>query len=53
MRYNVEIRETLSRVISVNANSEQGALAIAQGVYYSEQVILDDSDLVDTDFIVN
>ena len=48
--YAVEITETLSRVITVEAESEDKALVTVINMYYSEEIVLDASDHVDTDF---
>ena len=49
MIYAVEIKETLSRVIYVLAGSEREALAKADGLYTSSEVVLGASDFVDYD----
>lgn len=49
MIYEVEIKETMSRVIYVAAGSEREALAKADGLYTSGEVVLGASDFVDYD----
>lgn len=48
--YAVEVIETLSRVITVEAESEDEALVTVSDMYYNEEIVLDASDHVDTDF---
>ena len=49
MIYAVEIKETMSRVIYVAAGSECEALAKADGLYTSGEIVLGASDFVDYD----
>ena len=49
MIYEVEIKETMSRVIYVAAGSEREALAKADGLYTSGEIVLGASDFVDYD----
>ena len=46
MIYEVEIKETMSRVIYVAAGSEREALAKADGLYTSGEIVLGASDFV-------
>ena len=48
-KYEVEIVETLSRVITVEAESEDEALTIVWGLYDDGEVVLNYSDHIDTD----
>ena len=50
--YEVEIVETLSRVITVEANNHAEAKAIAKGKYYGEEVVMDEDDYYGVEFFV-
>lgn len=50
MEYKVEIKETLSRVVTVKAKSEQEAINKVKGEYASECHILDSGDYSETNF---
>lgn len=44
MKYDIEIREILSRVISVKSNSVDDAIDYIRDMYRKEEIVLDDSD---------
>jgi len=48
--FQIEIVETLSSIVRVNAEDEQGALLKAQELYRNEDVVLYPNDLIDTKF---
>lgn len=48
--YAVEVVETLSRVEYVEAESKHEALVTVSDMYYNEEIVLDASDNIDTDF---
>ncbi|WP_182405963.1 DpnD/PcfM family protein [Psychrobacter sp. GP33] len=48
----IEITETLSRVIKVNANDEQSALLNVQALYQNKEVVLGSEDYQSTEFEV-
>ena len=48
--FNIEITETLSRTLSIEASSLEDALQIAKEKYEAEEVVLDSQDYVDTEF---
>lgn len=48
----IEITETLSRVIKVNAKNAQSALLNVQERYKNEEIVLDSADYVMTEFNV-
>lgn len=48
--FNIEISETLQKVISIEAESEKEALKIAKEKYRNEEIILDYTDFKDVDF---
>ena len=45
-----EIVETLSNLVKISAEDEQGALLKAQELYRNEEVVLYPDDLIDTKF---
>ena len=52
MEYNVEIVETLSRTIAVNADNAADAESKAREKYRNSEIVLSGDDHVNTDFIV-
>lgn len=48
--YNVEVVETLSRVVEQKANSYEEAEDIVSARYSNEEIVLDYNDLVDTSY---
>ena len=48
--YAVEILEALSRIVYVEADNEDEALDIVRESYFNEELVLDSSDYIDTDF---
>lgn len=52
MDYEVEIVETLSRTIQVDANSEHDVYLKIWNKYRHCDIVLDSEDYVDTEFIV-
>lgn len=48
--YEIEITETLSRVVKVKAENLADAIEKASDLYYGEKVILDAEDLKGVDF---
>lgn len=48
--FQVQITETLQRTLSIQAKSKSEALNIAYNMYKTEDVILDASDYMDTEF---
>ena len=49
-KFQIEIVETLSNIVEVNAEDEQDALMKAQEMYRNEQVVLYPDDFIDTKF---
>ena len=49
-KFQIEIVETLSNIVEVNAEDEQDALMKAQEMYRKEQVVLYPDDFIDTKF---
>lgn len=50
--YSVEVRETLSRIVKVNAINEQEAEKFVQDMYQTSAIVLDANDNVETVFEV-
>ena len=51
--FQIEIIETLSSIVRVNAENEQEALLKAQDMYRKEEVILYPDDCIDTKFNIS
>ena len=49
MNYKVEIKEILSRLIDIEADNENEAIIKAKTEYRNQNVILDESDYIDTE----
>lgn len=49
--FEIEIKETLARVIEIDANSLDEAFEKVKQDYRNEKIVLDDSDYIDTEFI--
>lgn len=47
-KYQVEINETLSRIIEVEAENENDAVSKIKDLYRKEKIILDSNDYLDT-----
>ncbi len=47
--FEIEITETLQRVVKVKANSENEAYSIVKQQYINEEIVLDDSDLLNNE----
>ena len=48
--FQIEVVETLSNIVKVNAENEQEALLKAQEMYRNEEVVLYSDDFIDTKF---
>ena len=48
--FQIEVVETLSNIVEVNAENEQDALLKAQDMYRNEEVVLCPNDFIDTKF---
>ncbi len=51
-RYKIYIKETLSRVVEIKAESSRDALEEVKRMYSNEEIILDDGDYDGTDFSI-
>ena len=49
-KFNLVITETLQREVEIEANSENEALEILDNKYYNEEIVLNESDLTNTEF---
>lgn len=49
MRYKIEIRELLSRVVEIEASSAEEATDIVKEMYRREEIVLDGDDYVGTE----
>ncbi|HRN92091.1 MAG TPA: DpnD/PcfM family protein [Ferruginibacter sp.] len=49
--FKIEVKETLSRIIEIQANSMDEAYYRVREMYSKEEIVLDANDNVDTDFI--
>lgn len=52
MKYNVEIVETLRKVVEVSANSEEEAIRKVEEMYFNEDIVLGADDF-DNDVVIN
>lgn len=49
--YKIEVKETLSRIIEIEANSIKQAFSKIQDLYKKEEIVLDSDDYVETEFL--
>ena len=49
-KYKVEVEETLTRAIEVEAESENEALIKAERAWHEEKIVLDARDFLDVEF---
>lgn len=49
MNYKIEIKETLSRIIDIEAENEEGAIRKAREQYKNQKIVLDSGDYIDTE----
>lgn len=52
MSYSIVITETLSRVVSVDAESPDGAVEKVRSLYRKSEIVLYSSNFVDVDFAI-
>lgn len=50
--FRIEIKETLSRIIEIEANSEEEAFSLVRNQYHNEVIVLDADDYIDTEFLI-
>lgn len=49
--FKIEVKEILSRIIGVEANSIEDAFSIIKKQYHKEEIVLDSDDFVETEFL--
>lgn len=49
-KFKIEVKETLSRIVEVEAKSEDDAMEIAQNQYNAEEIVLDYADFSEVEF---
>ncbi len=49
--FKIEVKETLSRIIEIEANSVDEAFLKIQNLYKNEEIVLDANDYVETEFL--
>ena len=49
--FKIEVKETLSRIIEIEANCADEAFSKIQNLYNKEEIVLDASDYVETEFL--
>lgn len=47
--FSIEIQEFLSRIVDIEANSEEEAISLVKNMYRNEEIVLDDFDYVTTE----
>jgi hypothetical protein len=48
-KFNFEIKETLSRIIEVEAKSKDNAIELLREKYLNEEIVLDSDDFTDVE----
>ena len=51
-KYSIEVLEVLSRIVEVEASDEEDAIEQVRQMYRKCDIVLDDSDYVETEFSV-
>lgn len=51
-KYNVEIEETLSKIISIESETKEEAISKVEEMYDNEEIVLTADDYIDTEFNV-
>jgi len=49
--FKIEVKETLSRIIEIDANCVDEAFSFVKAQYQNEEIVLDAVDFVDTGFL--
>lgn len=52
MKFDVEVREILSKVVTVEAESKLEAARAVERMYTNEEIVLDADNWIDTDYFV-
>jgi hypothetical protein len=50
-KFKIEVKETLSRIIEIDANSIDEALDDVKKIYKKEEIILDSDDFIEVEFV--
>lgn len=48
--YKIEIKEFLSKIIEIGANSEDEAISKIKELYYAEEIVLTENEFVTVEF---
>jgi hypothetical protein len=51
-KYKIKVKETLSRIIEVDAPSQEEAYSKVKDLYQAEEIVLDADDFVEAEFEV-
>ena len=51
-KYSIEVLEVLSRIVEVEASDEDDAIERVRQMYRKCEIVLDDSDYIETEFSV-
>lgn len=51
--YKIEVKETLSRIIEIEAKSIEEALLKVEEMYKNEEIILDSNDFIDAEILIS
>lgn len=49
--FKIEVKETLSRIIEIEANSNEEALLKIEDLYKKQEIVLDADDYIETEFL--
>lgn len=49
--FKIEVKETLSRIIEIEANSNEEALFKIEDLYKKQDIVLDADDFIETEFL--
>ncbi|MGY6523518.1 MAG: DpnD/PcfM family protein [Mongoliitalea sp.] len=49
--FKIEVKETLSRIIEIEANSNEEALLKIEDLYKNQEIVLDADDFIETEFL--
>jgi hypothetical protein len=49
--FKIEVKETLSKIIEIEANSVDEAFSKIKDLYKKEEIVLDSDDYVETEFL--
>lgn len=49
--FKIEVKETLSRIIEIQADSNEEALLKIEDLYKKQEIVLDADDFIETEFL--